>query len=252
MSSQIAIQLYSVRNELARDYVGTIEKIVSFGYAGAEFAACPSGISLEQCAGILLEMGLTVPGMHAPVPSVPNRSMIFDNAHMFGCEYLVCGKGPDDFKTIDIIKKSCDDFNFAASEAMKNNLKLVIHNHWWEYQPIDGIPVYKVMLEHLDPEVLFELDTYWVKVGGQDPAMILDELGSRVPLVHIKDGTGVEGNLNMKAVGQGVMDFGPIFQNAKNAKWLICELDACATDMLQAIRDSYDYIARNAVNLKND
>lgn len=251
MSSQIAVQLYSVRNELSRDYAGTIDQLAGFGYAGAEFAGCPSGVSLEQCAEILKKSGLAVPAMHAPVPSMPNRNMIFDNAHMFGCEYLVSSKRPDDFETIDLIKKSCDDLNFAAEEAMKNGLKMVFHNHWREYQDIDGIPVYKVMLEHLSADVLFELDTYWVKVGGQDPAAVLAELKDRTPLIHIKDGSGELGNLNMKAAGQGIMDFAPIFANAKNAEWLICELDACENDMLEAVRDSYDYIVRNAIEIED-
>ena len=252
MSLQIAVQLYSVRDELSRDYAGTIDQLANFGYTGAEFAGCPSGVSLEQCAKILKRAGLTVPSMHCPVPSGANRNMIFDNAHMFGCEYLINSKNPEDFKTNDLIRKSCDDFNFAAEEAMKNGLKLAVHNHWWEYQEVDGIPAYKIMLEHLSADVLFELDTYWVKIGGQDPAAVLAELGSRAPLVHIKDGSGVAGNLNMKAAGQGVMDLAPVFSKAKNAEWLICELDACETDMLQAVKDSYDYITQHAVNLKID
>ena len=245
MASQIAVQLYSVRNEMERDYVGTIKRIASFGYAGVEFAGCPGGLSYEQCLNVVKDAGLKVPSMHVPVPAGPNRNLIFDNAYIMGCHYLVTGKGTNDFKTLDAVKKSCDEFNFAAAEAAKDGLKLVIHNHWWEYQAIDGVPVYKIMLERLSPEVLFELDTYWVKIGGHDPAAVLAELGPRAPLVHIKDGSGVSGNFNMKAAGQGVMDFKPIFAQGKNAEWLICELDACETDMFDAIKESYDYIHKN-------
>lgn len=245
MSSQIAVQLYSVRSELDRDYAGIIDRIAAFGFAGVEFAGCPFGLSFEQCYKIVKDAGLVVPSAHVPMPSGPNRNLIFDNAKMLGCKYLVTGKWIDDFKTADAIKKSCDDFNFAAAEAAKHGLKLAIHNHWAEFESVDGVPAYKIMLKHLSPEVLFELDTYWVKIGGQDPAAVLAELGSRAPLIHIKDGSGVPGNFNMKAAGQGVMDFKPIFAQAKNAEWLISELDGCETDMLQAIKESYDYIASN-------
>lgn len=249
MSSKLAVQLYSVRDELSRDYVGTIEKIAGFGYRAVEFAGCPSGISLEQCAKIIRGFGLAVPSMHVPVPASPNRNMIFDNVHLFGCDYLVTGKGPDGFETVDAVRKSCDEFNFAAAEARKNGLKLAIHNHWWEFQELDGTPVYKTMLEHLSPEVLFELDAYWVKVGGQNPAAVLDELAERIPLVHIKDGSGEPGDLKMTAVGQGAMDFDPVFANAGKAEWLIVELDDCATDMLQAVKESRDYLMRNAAKI---
>lgn len=245
MSSKIAVQLYSLRDKLAHDFSGTVQVLASLGYSGVEFAGCPNGLSFAQCRKILTNAGLQITSAHMPVPSGPNRNLIFDNVNLLNCRYLVTGKWVDDFKTIDAIKKSCDEFNFAAEEAEKNSLRLVIHNHWAEFELVDEVPAYKVMLEYLNPEILFEVDTYWVKVAGQNPAAVLAEMGSRAPLIHIKDGSGLPGDFSMKAVGQGVMDFKPIFTQATSADWLIVELDSCETNMLLAIKESYDYIVRN-------
>lgn len=243
--SRISVQLYSVRAELAKDFKGVIEKIASYGYEGVEFAGAPGGLSFNQCAEIVRKAGLKVSSAHMPLPLGPNKNLIMDNIKLLGCDYIVSGKGQADYKTADMIKKNCDEFNAAAAEAKKSGLKLALHNHWWEFENIDGVPVYKAMLKHLSPDVLFEIDTYWVKVGGKDPVSVLKEIGNRAPLLHIKDGSGVKGDFNMKAAGGGVMDFKPIFQEAKNAEWLICELDACETDMLEAVRESCVYISRN-------
>ena len=245
MSAAIAIQLYSVRNELDRDFAGTMAKIATFGVAGVEFAGCPWGLSFPQCHKIVKELGLKVPTAHFPIPIGANRNLILDNAEMLGCRYLVTGKSPDDFKSEAAIRRLCDDFNAAAANVAERGMQLAIHNHWGEFQTVDGVPAYKIMLRYLDPQVKFELDTYWIMVGGQNPAAVVAELADRAPLLHIKDGSGIPGNFNMVAVGTGKMDFPPIFARAKKAEWLIVELDSCETDMLTAIRESCEYIGKH-------
>jgi len=246
MSAKIAVQLYTVRDQLLNDYTGTIQKIKTFGYTDVEFAGAPSGMSFQQCKNVVADCGLTICSAHAPVPSGANRNFIFDNVNLLGCKYLVCGKWIPDFSSVDAIRKTADEFNFAAAEARKNGLTLAIHNHWAEFEVVEGAPAYQHLLKYLTDDVFFELDTYWAKVGGQDPAKVLAELGSRAPLVHIKDGSGVPGNFKMSAAGDGVMDFKAIFKECGHSEYLICELDDYEGDMLEAVQQSYDYISRNS------
>ena len=100
---------------------------------------------------------------------------------------------------------------------------------------------FDVMLELVDPGVVFEVDTYWVQTGGQSAAELVKRLGDRAPLLHIKDGPATEKE-PMVAVGQGVLDFPTIIPAATGAQWLIVELDRCATDMLDAVDESYRYL----------
>jgi sugar phosphate isomerase/epimerase len=97
-------------------------------------------------------------------------------------------------------------------------------------------------MAQLDPEIFVELDTYWTRVGGRDPVKVVAELGERVRLLHLKDGPADGPKSKMTAVGDGVLDFLAIAAASDTVRWHIVELDACATDMFEAIEKSYRYL----------
>jgi sugar phosphate isomerase/epimerase len=164
-----------------------------------------------------------------------------------GCRRLVSGKGPDDFKTEDLVRKTCGLFNEVQEVCKANGLSFGIHNHWWEYVKVGDRYVYEMMLELLDPAIQFQLDTYWIRTAGLDPAAIVGKMGKRAPTLHIKDGPCVKGE-PMTAVGRGVMDFPSIVKaGAGSTEWLIVELDRCATDMTEAVAESFGFLVRSGL-----
>ena len=243
MKKPIGIQLYSVRDALAKDFEGVIAKIAAMGYDGVETAGLPAGITPEKACQIIKKNGLKISSAHCGLPVGDNQKRIIDEIMTLGCKTLVSGKGQNDFKTEELIKQSCAAFNRAAAALKQNGLRFAIHNHWWEFQNLGTTPVYQLMLKELDPAVLFEVDTYWVKTAGADPVQVVKELGKRAPRLHIKDGPCQQGQ-PMTAVGKGTMDFPPILKAATHAEWLIVELDACATDMLEAVKESLTYLKK--------
>ena len=243
MKKKIGVQLYSVRNELGKDFEGVIAKIAKMGYDGVELAGLTAGITPEKACEIIKKNGLKISSAHCALPIGENKKRVIDEILAFGCKTHVSGKGPDDFKTEELVKQSCEDFNNAAEALQEKGIRFAIHNHWWEFQSIGSKPVYKIMLEQLAPSALFEIDTYWVKTAGMDPVSIIKELGKRAPLLHIKDGPCEQGK-PMTAVGKGKMDFPPILKAANFAEWLIVELDSCATDMLEAVEESLTYLKK--------
>jgi sugar phosphate isomerase/epimerase len=117
-----------------------------------------------------------------------------------------------------------------------------IHNHWWEFLEIEGELVYKQMVNHLVPEIFFQVDAYWVQTAGPDPAGVIAELGSRAPLIHMKDGPCTR-EANMQALGEGITDFKSLVDaGGDNVDWWIVELDRCATDMTEAVEKSYAFL----------
>ena len=91
--------------------------------------------------------------------------------------------------------------------------------------------------------MLFEIDIYWVKTAGMDPARVMEELGPRAPLVHVKDGPADQIDSPMVAVGTGSLDIPGILHAGEGfSETHIVELDRCATDMLTAVRESYRYL----------
>ncbi|OQX62506.1 MAG: hypothetical protein B5M51_05990 [Anaerolinea sp. 4484_236] len=129
-------------------------------------------------------------------------------------------------------------------------LRLGLHNHWWEFEEVDGhIPFY-YLLENLDPDIFFEIDIYWAKVAGKDPAKIVADFGDRVSHLHVKDGparTGETDAMQLPA-GQGTLNIPAILQAASDkTEWLIVEFDNCATDILKAVQESYRYLAEDVL-----
>ncbi|MEI6084643.1 MAG: sugar phosphate isomerase/epimerase [Verrucomicrobiota bacterium] len=241
MPAPIAIQLYTVRDQLAKGFEPTIRQIAEMGYAGVETAGYP-GTTAAAAAKLFQSLGLKVCSAHTALPLGEQKQKVLDEAKTLGIQRIVSGKGPEDFKTPDLIKQTCAVFNQAAQAAQEAGLTFSIHNHWWEFESLDGKPVYKHMLEHLDPAVLFELDVYWIQTGGCSPATVIKEIGARAPLLHIKDGPCAQGQ-PMTAVGDGKVDMAAVAKaSAGTAEWMIVELDACATDMLTAVKKSHDYL----------
>jgi sugar phosphate isomerase/epimerase len=242
MTKRIALQLYTVRELANQDYEGVVRKVAEMGYDGVETAGFP-GTTAEAAAKLFEALGLTVTSAHVPLPLGANQQMVLETMDALGKPPLVCTEiRPDDVKTVDTIRNLCDRLNQGYEVAQQHELSFGIHNHWWEFGDVDGRMAHHIMLEMLDPGVFFELDTYWIKVAGRDPAAIVESLGARVPLLHIKDGPGTHQE-PMTAVGDGVMNIPAILRAAGPDVWQIVEMDHCATDILEATRKSYDYLA---------
>lgn len=241
MSAPIAVQLYSLRDELAKDFTGTIRKVADMGYAGVETAGF-NGSTLEEAAKLFADLGLKVSSAHGPLPLGDDQNKVLDTMAALGAKYMVLPYLPaEDFTTADRIKANCERINEADAIARANGLTLLYHNHWWEFrEQVDGKPAFETMLAHLAPSVGFEIDTYWTQTGGTEVVPLLKKLGATVPLLHIKDGSTDE-NQSMVAVGEGVMDWASIIP-ASHAEWLIVELDRCATDMTQAVAKSFTFL----------
>lgn len=246
MTKPLGIQLYSVREALQQDFTGTIERIAGIGYATVETAGFP-GTSPQDAAALFNRLGLQAPSAHIALPLGDQRNEVLETMEAIGAKYLVCAYlPPEQFTTVDDIRRNCERLNVANAVARENGLTLLYHNHWWEYTQTDfGLP-YRVMLEHLEPSVGFELDAYWAKVGGCDPAAVLRELGERVPLLHIKDGPATKDE-PMTAVGNGVMDYTTLIPAAEHVQSHFVEIDRCATDMMQAVEKSFRYLTEKGL-----
>lgn len=246
MAAPIALQLYTLREAAAVDYEATVRKVAEIGYVGVEPAGFP-GTTVEAAKRLFNELGLQVCSAHLPLPVGDKQQESLETAEALGVMRVVAGLGPDQFTTVDQIKASCDKFNEAGANCAEKGYSFGIHNHWWEFLEVDGKLVLDHMLEHLSPEVFFQIDAYWVQTAGPDPADIIARLGSRAPLIHVKDGPCTR-EADMLALGEGVTDFGRIAEaGAGTVDWWIVELDRCATDMMEAVEKSHAFLTRKGI-----
>ena len=171
MTKPIAVQLYSVREDLQSDFSGTLEKIAAIGYVGVETAGFPEGITPRQAKKYFDELGLTVTSSHSPLPVGEDKNKVLDTLAAIQCDHLVSPwMNPEFYRSVESIRKLAESFNQAYVICKENNLKFSIHNHDFEFKLVDSAPAIYTLKKYLDPEICIELDTYWIHVAGQDPA----------------------------------------------------------------------------------
>ena len=243
----VALQLYSLREALAVDFESIVRQVADMGYVGVEpYGGMPGG--LENSAALFRELGLEVLNSHVPFPEGADADAVLAIAEAYGLDRVcIAYLPPTEFETVDLIKRTCERINSAGQFASDKGLQLGYHNHWWEYKQLNGTATLDLILDELDEGVFLELDTYWAQVGGLEAVDVVRQMGARAPLIHLKDGL-LDPEGDMTAVGGGKMDVpGIVAASADSADWYIVELDRCATDMLEAVRDSYAYLTSNGL-----
>lgn len=226
----IAIQVYSVRQEAEADFAGTMKKIKEMGYDGVELAGL-YGKSVQEIRSCLTEVGLTAISAHVPYEEfVKNPEKTAASYAEIGCRYVAIpwlseerryGKSKYE-ETLAAIPR-------IAEACRKQGMQLLYHNHDFEFQKAaDG-------RYHLDllygaiaaADLATELDTCWVKVGGEDPAAYLDHYRNRCPLVHIKDFQIRDDKVELVALGEGEQKLEELVKSAvrNGAQWLVIEQD---------------------------
>lgn len=249
-NAEIALQLYSVRSFIESDVQGTLARVADMGISNVETAFWPEGMSLSQAAGLLKDTGLKVVSVHAELPFGAHRDAMLEAAEAYDCTHMVWHGWPEDerYGTLDGVRELADEYNESHAFASQNGLKLYLHNHWWEFEDVEGQLPFYVLLDELDAGILFEIDTWWAKVAGRDPAQVLRDFGARAPLLHIKDGAVISTEGPMVAAGQGLMDFPAMAAaSADHTDYMIIELDDCETDMFTAIEESRTFLLENGL-----
>lgn len=249
MRRPVAVQLWSVFALARLDFPGVLRQISDMGYAGVETFGL-HGLPPATVRRVLDDTGLRLCGAHAPFPAGPDAHRILDEQKELGAPVIAWSLEPHEFATENSIARGAERVNTAAANARAYDLRIAYHNHSAEFtQVADGRRAYDVLLEQLSPDVLVELDVYWTQLAGVDPAVVARDLGERVRFLHVKDGPAKSAEDAMVAVGQGSLDIPAILAANPAVAWHIVELDRCDTDVMVALRDSYDYLVGNGLSL---
>ena len=131
--------------------------------------------------------------------------------------------------------------NEAGAIARDHGLQLGMHNHWWEFEPVEGQRPIRLLHESLAPDIFWQLDVYWAQTGGTDPAAVIRELMPRIGSLHLKDGPAVHGE-PMTALGRGAVEIPRILHAVTGPTDWVIELDECAGDPLDAARESLAFL----------
>ena len=259
--TKIGLQLYTLRDDIAKDVKGVIGKVAAAGYKEVETFGLSKeqkffGLSVKEFGQLLKANNLTTPSGHY-MPS----EMLFENGNgddvkklcdvgsTLGHKYIVipyleAGRR----KSIDQYKALAERMNKAGEICKKANLQLAYHNHDFEFLEIDGQRGYDVFMNETDKGLLkLELDLYWVVRAGLNPVDLFKKQPGRFPMVHIKDMDKVDRTKNTE-IGNGSINFKKIIANAKLGgikHYYVEHENNYAPDTIGSIQKSYAYIRKN-------
>ncbi len=236
-----SLQLYTVRKPLEADLAGTIAKVAAIGYTNVEpynFVA-----TADELSAALKANGLSAPTGHAPLLRA-DQDEIFKAAKQLGIETVIDPHVDSArWNTEEDIKATAAALNAAAAKGAEYGIRVGYHNHEFELESqINGRSALEVLSDHLNPEVVLEVDTYWAAVGGENAAELLKRLGDRVRFIHIKDGPLTKNDADQVAVGAGKMPIWDVIGAATSLEVGVVELDDFTGDIFDAIADSYNYL----------
>jgi sugar phosphate isomerase/epimerase len=260
-TSKIGLQLYTLRDDISKDLIGTLKKVAAIGYKEVELFGYSNGKFFgktpKEFKKILSDLGLDPVSGHYGA-GVENKKAIgtlsngwkqaMDDAAEIGQRYAVCAYLTDsERKTIDQYKGYVDLFNKSGEVAKKAGLQFGYHNHDFEFKKIGGQLPYDVIAS-ADPKLVkLELDLYWIVKAGMDPVELFKKHPGRFPLWHVKDMDKTD--QSFAEVGTGSIDFAKIFAARKTAglTHFFVEQDVAKRPAIEAIDISFKNVTKMKV-----
>jgi sugar phosphate isomerase/epimerase len=242
-ATPVALQLWTVRDALAADADLALSRVKAAGFSAVELAPLPPGLSPARMAESLARHDLAVVSIHGDLPTPATIGQWARLAGECRCSKVIWHGWPRDprFDSLVGVRELIAACNAAAALARDHGLALGLHNHWWEFEPLEGDRPIRLIHDALHPDVFWQLDVYWAQTAGAEPTGVLSELSPRVRSIHLKDGPCMHGE-PMTALGRGKVDVPRILRELTHPVDRVIELDECATDPLEAARQSLVYL----------
>ncbi len=225
-ADHMGLELYTVRDMIARDYIGTLEKVAQIGFKEIEPAEEYANLSPRAFRAQLDRLGLTMPSTHSGITEGPDMEQRLAGFQVMGIQYTSlddprpagAGSRPrrppapvsraeqrrqlEEYirrsaqpRTVEDVKQEAARYNRVGKVAQKFGIKLLRHNHTVEFvrcADADTVP-YTILLAETDPElVAMQMDIGWACVAGQDPIQLFQQHPGRFPLWHVKDAAGLK------------------------------------------------------------
>jgi sugar phosphate isomerase/epimerase len=222
---KFGLQLYTVKEDAARDFYGTVARVAQIGYEGVEFADYFGSPAAElhrvlqdnhlEVAGSVAQMEVLEQGLEAAI----------EYARIIQCPALICPWLREELRTASGYARIADRFNHFARLCHNNGMGFLYHIHGYEFQDLGGKNGMGILAACTDPAlVAFEVDVYWVEHGGIDAVEFMKQYGARSPYIHFKD---MKDKVHMHdtEVGAGAIDMAGVMREGKRhgATWYIVE-----------------------------
>jgi len=219
----VGLQLYTIRDAMAADVKGSLQKLSELGYKNLELANYADGkfygFAPAEFKKMATDLGMVTLSSHTQVEAagitLDNAKKMADDHAALGVKYCVQPWINEPDRNIESYKKMIADWN-QVGQVMKNvGIQFGYHNHNFEFATIDGIvPYYDIFMPEMDASLItMELDMYWATKAGQDPVEMFNKYPGRFQLFHFKDMAQQSAPFydvikdDITSVGAGLIDF---------------------------------------------
>jgi len=242
---RIGLQLYTLREELGRDFLGTLEKVREIGYQAVEFAGF-GGLEAKELANQLKRLQIKALSSHHSLEDLESKlDQIISYNQVIGNQIIVCPWIPkEDFTHRDHYLRLAERLEVIGKKTKENGLTLCYHNHEFEFESFDGDYGLDLILQNTDPEYLqLELDVYWAEFAGVSALQYMDQYANRCLLIHLKDMAKTP-TREVIELGQGSIDMVQIIEKAKEigVQGGFVEQDVCKRSPIESIHLSFHYL----------
>lgn len=271
----IGLQLYSIRDDMAKDFKGTLQKVKDMGYDGVEFAGLYDNTP-EQVKAMCDEIGLNPISAHVPLADMlADIDKVIADYKAVGCQYIVVPYVTEERRPNgELFMQMVEEIRTIGQKVKDAGMTLLYHNHDFEFTKLEnGQYGLDYLYANVPADLLqTELDECWVKYSGEDPVAYLKKYAGRSPLVHVKDfyaegkqegdpyaliglNEGEQkkaGTFEFRPLGEGLQDVPAIIAAAEEvgSKWLIVEQDdpSMGKTPMECVKMSIDYLKANYLN----
>lgn len=240
----IGAQLYTVRDfcKNTNDLAETLKKIADIGYKYVQVSGT-CAYDAKWLSDELSKNELRCTLTHTPKDRlITSTEQVLADHKILGCKYIGLGyyKFTEDIAVYDDF---CKTYRPIAEKIAEGGGYFMYHNHASEFTRLDGEAVIDRLAQDMPSDIFgFTLDTYWVKVGGEDPSDRVGRLAGRIPCIHLKD---YGESARMSAVGEGILDFDTIFKKAEcsRVEYMFVEQDdTYGEDPFVCLKRSYEFL----------
>lgn len=252
----VGLQLYSVREQLPKDFDGTLGKLSALGIKEVE-AAGYFNKPAKDFRRSLDQAGLRCVSTHHSLTDLrPKLDELIEYGHTIGLEYMICswaGVHRDPSRkgelNLDDWRYVADEFNKIGEKVKAAGLIFGYHNHTVEFGTEGGVVFYDELLKRTDPKlVVMEMDCGWVVAGGHNPVEYLSKTPERFPLLHVKDLVKkADGKYRNVVMGKGSIDYQPIIRAATGLKHYFIEQEEFEGEPFGELRQDVEYMRNLSV-----
>ncbi|MBC8064110.1 MAG: sugar phosphate isomerase/epimerase [Chlorobia bacterium] len=233
---RLSVQLYTLRQPLSDDLVGTLKAVKEMGLEYVELAGY-QGLTAAELKKVLDDLGLKVSAGHWGLDAVKDTAQVREDARILGTKHVVLPWISEETYAAGWVEFG-KELEPVARELDEHGISFSYHNHAFEF-PDRGVSTFVQMWDETEDILKAQLDLGWIAVAGEDPIAWMNKLGKRAPLIHLKDFSGNKESHDAEA-GKGTLDWDGILKaaEANGTEFGAIEMDQTPDEPVASVRSS--------------